>query len=389
MDVSEASFQIAYFYNMLWDDVFRENKLNINIPSLSNYHKFNIGHLFCYMTALMYVFQNMEDKIFVKPSEILYARGFNFHADLGVLKQWILDQRRIPDDYDVFGFMNPEPEIIDMDQFVETFNTNKNIYETICNGMINANTYDIWSIWKKMHDSLMIWEFNLEYFKLSDGTQATTFTEFLKEKDSILYESIIDIMAMDDDNSKRNTIIQYIQDIIFILDEWIDSDKFAYIYDQFPGVSQRYLLEYLFTMINFFKSYKVYLYQMTVNMEFSNPNDPENYIRPNDVHNMLIKLDKPDYVSPREVKSNRNYTTYVDSLNIRDVFTFEYTYDNSGLGYVEKDIIGMVTVDSIKLPINADLDGIIGIHKNANLYYWNDPKSKTVGVDAFGTITIK
>jgi hypothetical protein len=257
MDVSEASFQIAYFYNMLWDDVFKENKLNVNIPSLSNYHEFNIGHLFCYMTSLMYVFQKMEDKIFVKPSQILFARGFNFKADLQALKQWILDQRRLPSDYDVFGFMNPDPEFVDLDQFVQTYNTNRDIYKTICDGLVNANTYDIWLIWKKLYDSLMIWEFNLEYFKLSDGTQATTFTEFLKEKDSILYESIIDIQNIADDNTRRDTIIAYIQDIVYILDAWIDSDEFAYIYDQFPGSSQRYLLEYLFTMINFFKSYKV------------------------------------------------------------------------------------------------------------------------------------
>ena len=384
MDVSEASFQLAYFYSMLWDDVFKENKLNIRVSTLSNYHEFNIGHLFCYMTSLMYIFQKMEDKIFVKPSEILYARGFNFHTDLGALKQWVLDQRRMLKDYDVFGFMNPDPEFVDMDQFVETFNTNKSIYETICNGLINANTYDIWCIWKKLYDSLMIWEFNLEYFKLSDGTQATTFTDFLAEKDPILYESIKTIAAIEDDNSRRDTIIQNIQDIIYILDEWIDSDKFAYIYDQFPGVSQRYLLEYLFTMINFFKSYKVYLYQMTVDMRFDNPNDPENYIRPNDVHTMLIKLDKPDYIAPREVQTMKVKLTYEDTIAPRDVCTFKYIYDEPGP--INIDIDGHTVIYRGKCTI--DLTGNVEVGER-NKYYWNDPLTNTMANEITGSIGIK
>ena len=382
MDVSEASFQIAYFYNMLWDDVFKENKLNVNVPSLSNYHEFNIGHLFCYMTALMYVFQKMEDKIFVKPSQILYARGFNFKADLKELKQWVLDQRRLPSDYDVFGFMNPDPEFVDLDQFVQTYNTNANIYKTICNGLINANTYDIWRIWKKLYDSLMIWEFNLEYFKLSDGRQATTFTEFLKEKDSILYESIIDIQNIADDNTRRDTIIGYIQDIVYILDAWIDSDKFAYIYDQFPGSSQRYLLEYLFTMINFFKSYKVYLYQMTVELKFTDLGDQENYIRPNDVHTMRIYLNKPDYISPREVTASQMHTLYKDCVSPRDVITFRYVYAPS---QVKVDITGRTVVVSGES--KYDLTGSLTIPAE-DLYYWNDPHSKYMGSDIIGNINV-
>ena len=383
MDVSEASFQLAYFYSMLWDDVFKENKLNIRVSTLSNYHEFNIGHLFCYMTSLMYIFQNMEDKIFIKPSEILYARGFNFHADLGVLKQWIIDQRRRIEDYDVFGFMNPDPEFVDIDQFVEAFNTNKNIYETICDGLINANTYDIWFIWKKLYDSLMIWEFNLEYFKLSDGTQATTFTDFLAEKDPILYESIKTIAAIEDENSKRDLIIQNIQDIIYILDEWIDSNEFAYIYDQFPGASQRYLLEYLFTMINFFKSYKVYLYQMTIDMRFDSPNDPDNYIRPNDVHTMLIKLDKPDYVSPREDKPMEVKTTYIDTIAPRDIFTLKYVYEP---GPIYDEITGNIVVYSgIKL---IDINGTIEV-ADRNIFYYNARNINTMANEITGYIGIK
>lgn len=380
MDVSEASFQIAFFYNMLWDDVFKESKLNINIPSLSDYHEFNIAHLFCYMTSLMYVFNDIEDKIFTKPSEILYARGFNFKANLKDLRQWILDQRRVPEDYDVFGFMNPNPEIINMDQFIETYNTNKDIYKTITDGMINANTYDIWLIWKKLYDALMIWKFNLNYFKLNNGNQATTFTEFLQEKDDILYKSIEYIRSIQDDKTRRDTIIQYIQDIIYMLEPWIDSDEFKHIYNQFPGISQKYVLEYLYTMINFFKSYKVYLYQMTINLLFINPNDADNYIRPNDVQNMKVSLDKLDYVSPRETIETKVHTEFKDCITGRDIISFAYTYD-----YSIPEIDGDIVVPTGE--ITTDITGTVSVHIK-DMYYWNDPYDNTIGTEMIGNVNI-
>ena len=120
-------------------------------------------------------------------------------------------------------------------------------------GMIHADNYDIYSIWKKLYDSLMVWEFNLKYFELSDGTVAPTFKAFLEEKDPVLFRSIEEIEAIEDKNTRNDKIIETIQDITYILDEFIDTEEFRYVFDQFPGGSQELLLEYIFTMVNFFK----------------------------------------------------------------------------------------------------------------------------------------
>ena len=337
-DLTEMAFQIAYFYNTLWDDVYKEDKLNVIIPNLSPSTPLNIGHVFCYLTALGYLYKDVEDTIMDTPSKIMYVKGFNFKADLEKLKEWILDQRRKPEDYDIFDFQNPDPEFESFSEFLNTYKTNKKIYETIVRGMKEADTYDIYCIWKKMYDSLMVWKFNLDYFKISvpiyneDGFKtgeyetrvAKTFTEFLRYKQPILATSI-DSIAMVDPENKKETIVNTIQNIVYILDEYIDSVEFRHIYSMFPGASADSILEYLFTIINFFKSYKIGTVSGNVSIIAGNYND-DNYVRPVDRQIMATKLEKPDYATAREVSNLNIKLLKQDSISetIHEKIKFSY-----------------------------------------------------------------
>ena len=135
-------------------------------------------------------------------------------------------------------------------------------------------------------------------------------------------------------------------------------------------------------MINFFKSYKVYLYQMTVELKFTDLGDQENYIRPNDVHTMRIYLNKPDYISPREVTASQMHTLYKDCVSPRDVITFRYVYAPS---QVKVDIAGRTVVVSGES--KYDLTGSLTIPAE-DLYYWNDPHNKYMGSDIIGNINV-
>ena len=66
-------------------------------------------------------------------------------------------------------------------------------------------------------------------------------------------------MSFNDPMQRNELIIERISDIVYILEDWMDTDEFRNIYDTFPGVSGDSLVNYLFAIINFFKSYKVVL----------------------------------------------------------------------------------------------------------------------------------
>ena len=311
-DLSEMGFEIPYFYNMLFDDVLKEEQVTVKIPTIAPYINFKLGHVFCYMISLAYFYRGMDDTIMQTPTQIMYCRGFNFNVNLEKIKEWILDIRYKPEDFDVFNFAfgyNNDPSstdkfshtLVDMKspkELVDVFRNNKEIYNVIVKGMIDADDYDIYKIWKDLYDSMMRWKFNLDYFKLSDGSVAKTFTEFLKEKDSVLYTSLINIENISDDDTRNEEILQMFDDIIYVLDEYIDSKEFRYLYYNFPGAGE-YLAEYVFMMINFFKSYKVVFTQITTNLDMSGQGN-ENTIKIYDYTNKLITLEKPDYIAVRD-----------------------------------------------------------------------------------------
>jgi hypothetical protein len=323
VELTDLSFGISYFYNMLYDDVFKEDLLTVQIPNISANKNFKLSYIFCYMTALAYLFSGIEDNIMDTPTKVLYVKGFNFSADLTALKNYILKERRLPSDYDVFGFKIPTDQIPSITDFIKIYTTNKDIYQTICAGMVEARNYDIYKIWKKLYDSLMIWKFNLKFFQLSDGTTASSFTKFLKEKDNVLYTSLKTISAISDQETRENTIVNTISDIIYILEKYLDSKTFKFIYNHLPGTSGEYILQYLFTMINFFKSYKVVLNQMNIQYNLDDKN--QNTIRIYDTQAMTISLNKPDYITINESKSSTNTLKKSETIGFKEKISFSYT----------------------------------------------------------------
>lgn len=85
--MTELSFQVSYFYNMLFDNIYSEDNLTIEIPYLKIGHKFRFMDVVCYLFALMYLYNGLEDNIMYSPTQILYVKGYNFDTDLNEILQ--------------------------------------------------------------------------------------------------------------------------------------------------------------------------------------------------------------------------------------------------------------------------------------------------------------
>lgn len=319
IDIADMSFQISYFYSLLWDDVFNEKYLNISIPAISSAKTFNLGYIFCYLTALAYIYSGIEDTIMDTPSKILYVKGFNMKADLQVLKDYVYDQRQTEEMYPIWNFIIPETQVTAMEDFINIYNTNKEVYQTVVHGMRDATKYRYYKVWKKFYDSLMIWKFNLEYFRLnSTGKIAPTFTAFLQEKDSVLYNAILKADSIQDESSKKEYIANHISDVVYILEEFVGGYEFHHIFDKFPGVSETSLMEYIYTIINFFKSFKITLRSKGDFITFSSKDPYINSIRPHDDMDINVHLNKPDYVYLEEKASPLIHITKKEYTNVWD-----------------------------------------------------------------------
>ena len=171
----------------------------------------------------------------------------------------------------------------------------------------------------------MVWKFNKDFFKLNDGKIADTFTQYLEEKDYTLYSSLRDITQIEDNETRLNAIVTNITDIVYILKKYLDTTLFKYIYINYPGVSGEYIIQYLFTMINFFKSYKVILHETNIDLKIDDPNT--GVIRFHDITNRTNMLDKLDYIHLDERKVSKLITLHdKDTIGFKDKINISYSY---------------------------------------------------------------
>lgn len=317
-NIAEMSFQISYFYNLIFDDWFKEENLTVELPNIESGYPFKLGHVFAYLLSLSYLYSKIDDSIIDIPSNILYVKGFNMHADLEALKQYVLDQRRNPDDYNIWDFEIPEEQLGNLNDLLNLFQHDRDVYNRIVNGMFHCRNHDIYKIWKKFFDSLMVWKYNLDYFKLNNGQPASSYREFLQEKSAPLYRDIIALESIDDQDMRNMSIIDRVDDVVYLLEQYFNSETFSHIYDKLPGVSQEALMDYVYTMINFFKSYKIVLRSKGDYIVFSLQDPSMTAINITDIQESTVEFEKPECITIEEHVSKGIATSLHDTIGLSE-----------------------------------------------------------------------
>lgn len=360
LDIADMSFKIAYFYNIFFDDVFKENKLTVSVSSIIPYKKFNVAYLFTYLNALAYLYTGVDDTIIDTTGKILYIKGFNFKADLPKLKEWILSQRRHANNFDTTYIYQTRPEnenavlplpedrtkkIWDFDikpgetnvfnslkEVVNMFTTgkkingkttNRDIYNFIVKSIYQSQDYDIFKIWKKLFDTLMTYKQSFDYYYITEnGTTrlASSLSEFLKYKDTELYNDYISLKYITDKEQRNEAIVDRISDVVYILEEYINLKEFQNIFDHLPGVSGDSFLDMLYTIINFFKSYKVVLRSKGDYIVFTAKDPMLNTLRYIDVKDNFVDINKYDAINPFDsIRSTMQvFTHYNENLGFKE-----------------------------------------------------------------------
>lgn len=321
-DLAQISFDLPYFINMLVDDTLLEDYLYVKIPTIKNNHQFRVADLFVYMMAITYIYHGFEDQIMDSRTKILSILGFNFHVDMNEVAQDIYNRNYMSlEDVGASNFDIPITEITSFDRLLEIFRTNKNIWKIACKGMVDADNKRIYDCYKKVYESCYISEYTTTFFKLQDGTTAKTYTEFLKERDYVLYESIMDLKSYVDETTLRKTISDIIIEVVYVLDQYMDSDEFKYVFSKFPAVSGDYVRTYMLKVVNFFKSYKVHL--LDISTVYKAFDKRENSIKVYEDWFMYVKKNPTDYSQIiEEITADVNITK-VDKINLLEKVYFE------------------------------------------------------------------
>ena len=333
-DASEAMFQLAYFRGGWFDKWKLEEKLTIALPHISPITVFKINDVFIFLTILSHIFTGYTDKLCDTASKVLYIRymkGFNLDADLGKLKKWLEEKYYIwwNEDIDIndvlSNFRQDKVDYASVADYIADYKENKRIYKLIRHAMAEARDWDEYVIWKRFYDSMMLFEANFEFFRLKDGTLAPTYSDFLKERDPLLYNYAQNLSAIPDKDSRQNEIVNCINDTIYLLESYLPTDEFKAIYWELPGITGDYLVQYLYLMINFFKSYKVEWIpggEGATEIDFGAPGDEDEYlIRPVDnIDAMEVTIEMDNYVRIKEDFDYDIEDALDDRVEIREAF---------------------------------------------------------------------
>lgn len=322
--LTELSFQLVYFYNMLFDDVKTEEKLRLFVPCISGSANFKFVDIICYLYSLMYQYNEIEDDLMDTPTKIMYIKGFNFNADMTDLANYIHEKGFTMEELGIQDFQIPESSIMTYKQLMYVFTKNKNIYDHIVKQIANADNKKIYDVYYKIYESLMINEFNMEFFRMKNGEVAKTYTEFIQDRDLILYKSLMDIKSIKSKEIRDERISEQINSIIYILEEYVDTDKFKFLFANLPTVSAEAVKKYVFKVINFFKSYKVDILGIGTIYIFDDL--LENKIKMIDEVLFKYVFTKSDTIEIIDKIYNNVYLTKEDKIKMIDKLYMDITY---------------------------------------------------------------
>lgn len=276
-DISKMAIQQAYFFNFLYDNVDLESLLTIKVPYIEPGKNFKIADIFTLLTVLTYYYRGVKDMIMDTQSKVLYINGFNFKADLAYLAETLIPNINtdnsdvIPDkatiDHvkeQINKFQIPQSSIPSFNEMMDMYVNNLEVRDELIKGMLNADNKREYDIYKKLYDALMTVELTMDYYKnpetgdfYRDEEGDATYSEFLKHQDPALYYVVTEVQSFEDDESRNSYIANLIDSIVYALEEFIDTEEFSGLFYNLPVMSAEAIKQYIATVINFYKSYKV------------------------------------------------------------------------------------------------------------------------------------
>jgi len=293
MSMSDLSFKIPYFFNIFFDNVKLEERIRLAVPTIREDKMFRLSSILCYLFSLSYLYYGKEDTIQHETVPIMYIQGFNFEADLELLRKDIEKNYGYKlEELGVNGFKKYSTGV-SIKGLIDIFNHNSKIYDVVVKGMYYADNKRIYDAYKAVYDALMIRKYSKQFFTTNGVDIANTYTEYLKHQDKDLYNSILRIKSIGEDKQRQKTITNTIMDTVKYIEIFMGSEDWKSLFNYMPGIGIDYLKMYVSKVIDFFKSYKIEIAGLTTVYNFSNRY--RQYIKPIDQILMEAKLNVEDF----------------------------------------------------------------------------------------------
>lgn len=271
IDLTERNFALIYFTNILLYNKIDKSKLLVNLPNISTKKQFELVDVVITLYSISYIYYGAEDTIQDSQQKIASILGFNMEADLAKIADYLFENhgRLSLKDLHCDQFtIPPNDEILTFSQLEEIYMTNKDILVHVRDMMSNPGIKkEIYDAYKYIYQSLFIMRCNMEYYKLPNGEMATTYRQFLRYKDPVLYDFIQNkIASIKNTEARQTACINAIQSITSYLKDYIDQDivNLDDVFAGLPSISLDFIRNYVQEVVDFFKSFKIFTHDSSI-----------------------------------------------------------------------------------------------------------------------------
>ena len=380
--LEEFNKQMSYFLGLIFDSKSIIDDITISVVSIDETALFKLSDLFLYLVILTNSFnrtsfdndytktrfidsydgsdefdidESKYDWLVDKLPEIFANKtgrveAFNTEADLDNLVDMLTrrishnrfganeEENGIPyvgDEYiekaikwineiDFKSYQNPAKEYTNTKELVDIYESNMKLLDNLDYLLKIVEGEDDKKILCYIYQELFTKKFDKDFYKITnkDGSiyYANDLIDLLKYKDITLYNSLISIISESNTDSRYTLISNVMNDIITTLEYYIKSDKLEYIYSFTSIESFSSIIYYMYLMLNFFKSYKVYFLDPYVTYTYSE----------NKAYNGSKAHDKVNEYTICNDRNDRAYASDLHiALNIEKTATDEYYYDEN------------------------------------------------------------
>lgn len=324
--LTEMQFQMVYFMNMLLYSKVNTDKLLVDVPELSANTQFKLTDLILTLFSLSYLYNETRDNIIYDPVRSLDVKGFNFTTDMSKLEEYLNEEGYTLEDLGLNEFKNPTPQgLQSWANMHDVYTSNKKTYEKLIHLMNNANNYDEYKVYRTVYQALYVTKLNFDMFNVDElDRKPKTYKEYLLYKSIPLYDVIESCEAIQKDTERQLEISRVINYIVEDIYCYIDKDEFKYVFNGIPTVSLDYVRQYIFDIINFFKSYKVDVIHTSIIYKFDDRLENRIFV----IDKILFKylFTKTDRITINDCIQLLNTVNWREDIPIIEQIFMEITY---------------------------------------------------------------
>jgi len=231
----------VYFFKLIADNRDKDIFGSIYVSTIfKNYNIFNVFVYACALYCRKYGYAGNISSNLPVVSKLL---GFNFKADLNIIKTDILNDQYMSLDNDLIDLLT-NMDVNNLQSVNNTFLKITNLRELIAERKFSAKSREEFFAYYNLEKTLLTSDFIEDAYKKSDSTIAETFNDLLQDLDTDMYNRIINV-DLDVDHELDALLID--------ISRSISNLKYITYAD---GINNSTVLDYLFKIIDFFKSAK-------------------------------------------------------------------------------------------------------------------------------------